>query len=168
MAGRIAGCLLVALLTTGCAAQAQAGEITTATKPPPTTTTTVSTTTKPPPPPPPPPCAAPVEACVSLSAKQAWLMNDGIVVYGPVPITYGRPGNPTPTDTFSVAWKDEVHTSSRYGTPMPYSVFFASGGIAFHEGSLTEDSHGCVHLGPEAAKVFFDALVRGDVVQVVP
>jgi lipoprotein-anchoring transpeptidase ErfK/SrfK len=51
---------------------------------------------------------------------------------------------------------------------MPYSVFFAPGGIAFHEGSVTENSHGCVHLAPDAAPVFFDSLVRGDVVQVVP
>lgn len=35
-------------------------------------------------------------------------------------------------------------------TPMPYSVFFAPGGIAFHEGSLTEDSHGCVRLAADA------------------
>jgi lipoprotein-anchoring transpeptidase ErfK/SrfK len=108
-----------------------------------------------------------VEACVSLSTKQAWLLKDGAVAYGPVPISHGMPGHETPVGTFSVSWKDKENTSSIYRIPMNYSVFFAAGGIAFHEGSVTEDSHGCVHLPPEAAPVFFDALVRDDVVQVV-
>jgi lipoprotein-anchoring transpeptidase ErfK/SrfK len=85
-----------------------------------------------------------------------------------VPISYGTPGSPTPTGTFSVSWKDKENTSSIYRIPMPYSVFFAPGGIAFHEGDVAEDSHGCVHLPPDAAPVFFDSLVRGDVVQIVP
>ncbi len=42
-----------------------------------------------------------------------------------------------------------------------------SDGIAFHEGSLTELSHGCVHLSPEAAKYYFNALLVGEMVQVV-
>jgi lipoprotein-anchoring transpeptidase ErfK/SrfK len=29
---------------------------------------------------------------------------------------------------------------------MPWATFFAAGGIAFHGGSLTDASHGCVHL----------------------
>ncbi len=49
---------------------------------------------------------------------------------------------------------------------MPYSVFF-SGGIAYHQGSLSEQSHGCIHLSRSAAKEFFAALDRGDAVQVV-
>lgn len=121
-----------------------------------------------PPPPPPPPCAASVRACVSLSTRQAWLMTEGAVDYGPVPIAHGAAESPTPTGTFPVSWKDEDNTSSIYGTPMPYSVFFAPGGIAFHEGSVTESSHGCVRLAAEPAKVFFEALQRGQLVQVVP
>jgi hypothetical protein len=161
MAPRIVGLVLLGLLTAACAAPAQARQHTPA--PSPSTTTTTTT-----PPPPPPPCAAPVEACVSLSTKQAWLLNNGVIAYGPVPISHGTPGSPTPTGTFSVSWKDKDNTSSIYRIPMPYSVFFAPGGIAFHEGSVTDNSHGCVHLPPESARVFFDSLVRGDVVQVVP
>jgi lipoprotein-anchoring transpeptidase ErfK/SrfK len=46
-------------------------------------------------------------------------------------------------------------------------VFFNSG-IAFHEGSLSALSHGCVHLSTSAAQAFYDGLAVGDVVQVVP
>ncbi|MBC8092897.1 MAG: L,D-transpeptidase, partial [Pseudonocardia sp.] len=55
---------------------------------------------------------------------------------------------------------------SIYNAPMPYSVFF-NGGIAFHQGSLSELSHGCIHLSRSAASEFFRSLNRGDVVQVV-
>jgi lipoprotein-anchoring transpeptidase ErfK/SrfK len=48
---------------------------------------------------------------------------------------------------------------------MPYSVFF-NGNIAFHQGSLKQLSHGCIHLSGKAAKTFFKALSRGEVVQV--
>src|SRR5262249_13825063 len=114
-----------------------------------------------------PPCGPTVTACVSLSQDLAWLMKDGAVEYGPVPTTHGRPGEETPVGTFKVAWKDAVYHSSIYGDDMPYSVFFAAGGVAFHQGPLTEQSHGCVHLSPDAAKAFFDALPVKAVVQVV-
>ncbi len=133
----------------------------------PTTTATTSSAAAQPPPPPPPPCAATVRACVNLSTKQAWLLNSGVIDYGPVPISHGAPGSPTPLGTFPVSWKDAENTSSIYSTPMPNSVFFAPGGIAFHEGSITEPSHGCVRLAPDAARFFFDHLTRGQLVQVV-
>lgn len=161
-----AGLALVAVaLLGGCATQAAAGPTPSHTQPPPTTTTT--TTVTPEPPPPPPPCGRGVSACVSLSTKQAWLMDHGTVTRGPVAITHGGTTNPTPTGTWPVAWKDQVHTSSIYGDSMPYSVFFAPGGIAFHEGRLNENSHGCVRLAMADAKAFFTTLPVGALVQVV-
>ncbi|WP_459706839.1 L,D-transpeptidase [Actinophytocola sp. KF-1] len=124
-----------------------------------------------PPPPPPPagvPCGAGVDACIDLSANKSWLLRDGAVSYGPVPITHGRPGYETPPGTFNVGWKDIDHKSSEFdGAPMPFSVFF-NGGIAFHQGSLSDLSHGCIHLSPAAAETFYNALSVGDTVQVVP
>jgi hypothetical protein len=130
------------------------------------------TITKTPPPPPPPPagvpCDAGVDACIDLSAKQSWLIKDGQVVYGPVPITSGRAGHRTPPGMFSVQWKDIDHLSAEFdNAPMPYSVFF-NGGIAFHQGSLSAESHGCIHLSRAAAETYFNALSVGDKVQVVP
>jgi lipoprotein-anchoring transpeptidase ErfK/SrfK len=105
---------------------------------------------------------------VSLSTRQAWLMTDGRATYGPVPISHGGQANPTPTGTYPVAWKDRENTSSIYGTPMPFSVFFAPGGIAFHEGDVTTNSHGCVRLTMPAARTFFRTLQPGEIVQVLP
>ncbi|MDT7666305.1 MAG: hypothetical protein QOD04_5861, partial [Pseudonocardiales bacterium] len=51
--------------------------------------------------------------------------------------------------------------------PMPWSVFFAAGGIAFHTGSLRAQSSGCIHLSDATAKRFFGNLTVGDVVQVL-
>jgi lipoprotein-anchoring transpeptidase ErfK/SrfK len=76
------------------------------------------------------------------------------------------PGHPTPTGSFHVAWKAEYTRSTIYDIPMPYSVFFATGGIAFHEGPLDEPSHGCVHLAHADAQAFFAALKVGDQVVV--
>jgi len=95
-------------------------------------------------------------------------MGGGAVSYGPVPITSGKTGYETPTGVFEVSYKDIDHRSSVYNNaPMPYSVFF-NGGIAFHAGSLDEQSHGCVHLSSKAAKTFFYDLQPSDIIQVVP
>jgi hypothetical protein len=113
------------------------------------------------------PCGPQAKACLSLSTNQAWLMDNGQVTYGPVPVTTGRPGHLTPPGTFNVTWKDRNHKSKEFhNAPMPYSVFF-NGGIAFHEGSLKVKSHGCVHLSHAAAQQFFSSLQVGNVVQVV-
>ena len=94
-------------------------------------------------------------------------MDDGAVTYGPVPITSGKPGHETPPGTFSVTFKDRDHVSREFNNaPMPYSVFF-NGGIAFHEGSLGDESSGCIHLSHAAAKTFFANLQPGETVVVV-
>jgi lipoprotein-anchoring transpeptidase ErfK/SrfK len=55
----------------------------------------------------------------------------------------GAPGDPTPRGIFHVAWKAGAnYISTSFGVPIPYAVFFAPGGIAFHAGSLTSSSHG--------------------------
>lgn len=113
------------------------------------------------------PCKATVAACVKLSTRQAWLVEDGKAVYGPVPITSGRAGWRTPPGMFAVTFKNINHKSRLFNNaPMPYSVFF-NGGIAFHQGSLSQTSHGCIHLSKAAAQTFFRSLSRGEPVQVV-
>jgi lipoprotein-anchoring transpeptidase ErfK/SrfK len=159
---------------------------TTTTPPPPPVTTTTTTaapktttskpkpsTTKPKPPPPAAPaggtpCTITDGACIDLSANRSWLLSGGKVTYGPVGITSGRPGFRTPPGMFHVQWKDIDHLSKEFNNaPMPYSVFF-NGGMAFHSGSLTVQSHGCIHLSSAAAKTYFNALSVGAAVQVVP
>jgi lipoprotein-anchoring transpeptidase ErfK/SrfK len=113
------------------------------------------------------PCISAARACVDLSTQQAWLMRDGTVIYGPVPVATGKASAPTAPGTFHVFWKDLHHRSSLFhNAPMPYSVFF-NGGDAFHEDSVTVRSNGCVHLTHSAAQTFYNTLHVGDVVQVV-
>src|ERR1700754_3663101 len=117
------------------------------------------------------PCSTSADACVDLHTNSAWLIHDGKVVYGPVPVAHGAKGYETPAGTFQVSFKDKDHVSSQFdatdgqGAPMPNSVFF-NGGVAFHEGSVRQLSHGCVHLSRTASQTFFKDLQPGDVVQV--
>jgi lipoprotein-anchoring transpeptidase ErfK/SrfK len=113
------------------------------------------------------PCTADARACVDLAAGHAWLITDGEVTRGPVPISSGGPGHETPRGDFSVEWKNANHRSTEFdGAPMPFAVFFAEGGIAFHEGRLDTPSAGCVRLGHQDASYFYDVLQVGDPVQV--
>ncbi len=108
------------------------------------------------------PCPAAASACVDLTNEQAWLQSAGKITYGPVPMTSGREGHRTGTGMFSVFWLDKDHRSSIFNdAPMPNSVFFDNG-IAFHEGSLSDQSHGCIHLSWDASETFFDTLSVGD------
>jgi lipoprotein-anchoring transpeptidase ErfK/SrfK len=113
------------------------------------------------------PCTSTVRACIDLTHNKAWLLRDGVVEYGPVPITSGRKGYRTPVGTFHVLSRERLHLSRAFdNAPMPYSVFFIPG-IAFHQGSLGVPSHGCIHLSKAAAITFYNTLRVGDVVQAV-
>nr|WP_285485892.1 L,D-transpeptidase [Amycolatopsis taiwanensis] len=114
------------------------------------------------------PCSISSGACVSLSAKKAWLVQDGKVIYGPVPALGGRKGNATPTGMFRVLSKEKMHLSREFdNAPMPNSVFFYPGD-AFHTGSLSTPSHGCIHLSSTASLKFFNTLQIGQAVQILP
>jgi len=105
-------------------------------------------------------CPPAASACADLSADLSWLQSDGKITYGPVRIEPGLPR--TRRGTFHVQWKAGVHyVSTEFNEPMPYAVFFAPGGIAFHGGSLTEKSHGCIHLDIDSARYYYDHLPVG-------
>lgn len=106
-------------------------------------------------------CPDTAMACVDLKDKVTWLQKGGVVFYGPVPMEAGSPGQETPTGLFQVQYKIKHHISNEFNEPMPNSVFFAPGGIAFHEGSLTKGSHGCVHLTWRDSAYYFDNLPVG-------
>lgn len=89
------------------------------------------------------------------------------IAYGPVAITHGRKGYETPLGTFPVLRKVKDEWSRPYNGPMPWSTYFTESGIAFHEGSLAELSHGCIHLDPASARYYFTTLSIGESVQVV-
>ncbi|WP_232667605.1 L,D-transpeptidase [Pseudonocardia sp. TRM90224] len=113
------------------------------------------------------PCTGAPRACVDLDEKQAWLIENGEIVRGPVAITSGGDDTPTPRGNHKVQWKNKDHHSSEFDdAPMPYAVFFAEGGIAFHEGSTESRSAGCIRMDEDDASAFYDFLQVGDGVQV--
>jgi hypothetical protein len=105
-------------------------------------------------------CPPAATACADLSARLTWLQSDGTITYGPVRMEPGLPR--TPRGTFYVQWKAGAdYISTEFHEPMPYAVFFAAGGIAFHGGSLTMPSHGCIHLDIGSARYYDDQLPVG-------
>ena len=109
-------------------------------------------------------CPAKATACVDLTRHLTWLQSAGRVTFGPVRAEPGPPGSAhaTPRGAFQVSWKaGATFVSNIYNEPMPWAVFFAPGGIAFHGGSLTTPSHGCVHLTDENAHYYNDHLPVG-------
>lgn len=166
---RVWAAVIAVLVVAGCASgAAQTAQI--AAPPPPSSSSAppTTTTTTPPPPVKPTPCQISDGACIQLSTNRTWVVRGDKIVYGPVPITHGMPGHATPVGTFSVLRKVKDEWSRPYNGPMPYSTYFTEDGIAFHEGSLTEPSHGCIHLDRPSAQYYFDNLAVGEAVQVVP
>jgi hypothetical protein len=107
-------------------------------------------------------CAPAASACADLSDHVTWLQSRGRVTYGPVRMEPGGDGDPTPRGIFRVVWKAGPHyISTSYGVPIPYAVFFAAGGVAFHAGSLTTSSHGCIHLTMADAQYYNEHLLVG-------
>ena len=109
-------------------------------------------------------CPAAATACVDLKNHLTWLQSDGHITYGPVSMEPGPPGTrqATPRGTFHVQWRAGAnYISTEYHVPIPYAVFFAPGGVAFHGGSLNTPSHGCVHLDISSARYYHDHLATG-------
>ncbi|WP_084524071.1 L,D-transpeptidase [Nocardia inohanensis] len=120
---------------------------------------------------PPAPVVAPCTAngargCMRLSTNEAWLMDNGKVVYGPTVISHGRPGYETNVGVFDVDFKREDHWSTLHNVPMKWAVFF-DGDIATHIGPTEEQSHGCIRMTPEGAETFYNYLWPGDIIEVV-
>lgn len=148
----------------------------------------------PPPPPPPPdpevgpvadaahgealvpgtPCGVTTRACIDLESQRAWLITNGKVSRGPMKISTGASKFPTPVGhSYRVYRKDKDHKSGEFKTPdgkpspMPFSVFFADGGVAFHGGDPSRQSAGCVRMEMPDAQFTFNFLNSGDKVQAV-
>lgn len=120
------------------------------------------------------PCSITTRACVDLESQRAWLIRDGKVTTGPVRVATGGADRETPVGhSFRVYRKDKDHVSGEFNAPsggpapMPFSIFFADGGVAFHGGDRNESSAGCVKLDIKDAETWFNDLQNGDQVQVV-
>ena len=113
------------------------------------------------------PCTAEgVKVCMRLSTNEAWVVDNGAVLYGPTPISHGRPGYETPPGIFPVAFKEEYHWSTMHNAEMRWAVFF-NGDIATHIGPTEEQSHGCIRMTPDGAKAVYDHVNPGDIFELV-
>ena len=84
-------------------------------------------------------------------------------------VVTGRPGKETEPGKYKTNAKYEDYTSKKYGSPMPYTMFFSQDGKAIHGTKwatvrsylhmyITESvgSYGCVGLTEDDAKELFD------------
>jgi lipoprotein-anchoring transpeptidase ErfK/SrfK len=102
-----------------------------------------------------PDSAGPERVVISLSDQMAYLYR-GNTLAAATTISTGRESKPTPTGVFRVFNKTPFYRSKKYdNAPMPFAMFFDPAGIALHAGSVTAQSHGCVHLPMAFAKKLY-------------
>jgi len=107
--------------------------------------------------------SGPVVMVVSLNEQRAYVYRNGVLI-GATTVSTGRPGHLTPTGVFTVLQKQKEHRSTIYdGAAMPYMERLTWGGVALHAGGLPgyPESHGCVHLPSEFAKLLYDTSPMG-------
>jgi L,D-transpeptidase catalytic domain len=101
--------------------------------------------------------SGPVVMVVSVTEQKAYVYRNGVLI-GVTTVSTGRPGHLTPTGVFTILQKQKEHRSTIYdGAPMPYMERLTWGGIALHAGGLPgfPESHGCVHLPSEFARLLY-------------
>lgn len=101
--------------------------------------------------------AGPLLVYVDLTRQLATVYRNGVRM-AVTTISSGKPGHDTPTGVFTILQKDANHHSSKYNdAPMPFTERLTWDGVALHAGGLPgyPESHGCVHLPLEFAKLLF-------------
>lgn len=105
----------------------------------------------------------PIVMVVSITEQRAYVYRNGVLI-GATTVSTGRPGHATPTGVFTVLQKQREHRSTIYdGAPMPYMERLTWGGVALHAGGLPgyPESHGCIHLPSEFARLLFEVSADG-------
>ncbi len=105
----------------------------------------------------------PIVMVVSLDEQRAYVYRNGVAI-GITTVSTGRPGHETPTGVFTILQKDKDHRSTIYNSaPMPYMERLTWGGVALHAGGLPgyPESHGCIHLPSEFARLLFEITSTG-------
>jgi hypothetical protein len=105
----------------------------------------------------------PILVMISLDEQRAYTYRNGVEI-GASTISSGKKGHRTPTGVFHTFLKDADHHSSIYNNAaMPYTQKFTYGGVALHAGGIPgyPESHGCVHLPSEFARLLFGVSPKG-------
>ncbi|CAL1690551.1 hypothetical protein MMB232_00679 [Brevundimonas subvibrioides] len=101
----------------------------------------------------------PILIYVNLADQRATVYRNGVRI-GVATVSSGRRGHETPTGVFTILQKDARHRSSTYNNaPMFYMERLTWDGVALHAGGLPgyPESHGCVHLPLEFARLLYGA-----------
>jgi L,D-transpeptidase catalytic domain len=105
----------------------------------------------------------PILVVVSLEEQRAYTYRNNVLI-GAAMVSTGKPGHETPTGVFTTILKDKDHHSSLYNNAsMPYTQKITNDGVALHAGGIPgyPESHGCVHLPSEYARLLFEAAPKG-------
>ena len=119
------------------------------------------------------------EILVFIDEQVLVAMENGEEIYN-FDIVTGREGKETTAGSYKIFKKHEKYTSKKYGSEMPYTMFFSKDGKAIHgtqmatlrsylHSYLTESvgSQGCIGLTDDNAKVMFEWAPVGTPVVVV-
>lgn len=110
-----------------------------------------------------------VRIVVSLPLQMAYVFR-GQDLIGASTVSTGKPGNDTPTGSFTILQKRKDHKSNLYDdAPMPYMQRLTWDGIALHAGAIpgVPASHGCVRLPMKFAQKLFAITELGAQVHIV-
>ncbi|NNE90035.1 MAG: L,D-transpeptidase family protein [Verrucomicrobiales bacterium] len=109
----------------------------------------------------------PRKIVIDLSAQKATLYENGRATYT-TPVSTGMRGYRTPTGEYVITDKHRHHTSSIYGSSMPYFQRLSCAAFGFHQGSLPgyPASHGCIRMTWAGAKHLFYKCEIGDLVTI--
>jgi hypothetical protein len=105
----------------------------------------------------------PLVMVISITEQRGYVYRNGVLI-GATSVSTGRPGHATPVGVFTILQKQKEHRSTIYdGAPMPYMERLTWGGVALHAGGLPgyPESHGCIHLPSEFARLLFDVSNNG-------
>ena len=94
---------------------------------------------------------------VNLKKQRLYYYRDGSLLFT-TQLSTGRRGMPTPRGEFYISDKDEHHTSSIYGSSMPFFMRLSGEPFGIHYGVNPgyPASHGCIRIGSmrDAAYLF--------------
>lgn len=102
---------------------------------------------------------------IDVSTQKGKLIQDQEILLE-FPVSTGKKSKPTPKGTFVVTDKHRHHTSSIYGSSMPYFMRLSARDFGLHQGKLPgyPASSGCIRLNPKDAKKLFEKVLQGSTV----
>ncbi|MDF1816783.1 MAG: ankyrin repeat domain-containing protein, partial [Verrucomicrobiales bacterium] len=111
------------------------------------------------------PDVQPRKIVIDLSSQRVTFYENGVQTYSSACST-GKSGYRTPPGTYAITQKNRHHTSSIYGSSMPYFQRLSCRDFGLHVGNCPgyAASHGCIRLPWSAARHYFGKTSLGDLV----